>query len=50
MNGAEVVAHVAELARFVEVWVPGIVDGVGRPYPDVAICSDLVNVEVPHRS
>ena len=39
VDGAEVVAHVAELARFARVDAVRLEDGRGRPDADVAICS-----------
>lgn len=39
MDGAEVVAHVAELARAVEARVVGFVDGFGGPDADMAIAA-----------
>lgn len=37
VDGAQMVAHVTELSRFVKALFGGIVDGLGRPHPDVAI-------------
>jgi hypothetical protein len=37
VDGSEMVAHVAELARFPVVLVVGVVYGLGRPDADVAI-------------
>ena len=38
VDGTEMVAHVAELPRFRILLVVGIVDGLGRPDPHMAIC------------
>lgn len=40
VDGTEVVAHVAELARLVVASILGVVDGIGRPDTDVAICRE----------
>jgi hypothetical protein len=45
MDRAEVVAHVAELPRLRVLLVVRIVDGLGRPDPDMAIC--FASVFVP---
>lgn len=39
VDRAEVVAHVAELPRARVLAVVGLVDGLGRPYPDVAVAA-----------
>jgi hypothetical protein len=45
-----VMAHVAELPRLRVLLVIRIVDGLGRPYPDVAIYSASAFVSVGARS